>query len=61
MLATPLARSLKQAWPETEQHFLVFQGTEGVLQGNADIDKIIAYPHRTDWRGKLAQWLESAA
>jgi heptosyltransferase-3 len=58
LLATPLARALKRAWPEAELHFLVFQGTEGVLQGNPDIDKIIAYPHRTDWRGKLAQWRE---
>lgn len=55
LLATPLARSLKQAWPQAELHFLAFKGTEGVLAGNPDIDQIIAYPHRTDWRGKLAQ------
>lgn len=58
LLATPLARSLKQAWPQAELHFLAFKGTEGVLAGNPDIDKIIAYPHRTDWRGKLAQFRE---
>ena len=56
LLATPLARSLKQAWPQAELHFLAFKGTEGVLAGNPDIDKIIAYPHRADWRGKLAQF-----
>jgi len=56
LLATPLARSLKQAWPEAELHFLVFKGTEGVLAGNPDIDQIIAVPQRTDWRGKLAQF-----
>ena len=56
LLATPLARSLKQAWPEAELHFLVFKGTEGVLMGNPDVDRIIAFPHRTGWRGKLAQF-----
>src|SRR5450631_2526967 len=55
LLATPVARSLKRAWPEAELHFLVFTGTEGVLEGNPDIDRIIAFPHRTDWHGKLAQ------
>jgi heptosyltransferase-3 len=56
LLATPVARSLKQAWPEAELHFLVFKGTEGVLEGNPDIDRIIAVPQRTGWRGKLAQF-----
>ncbi|MBS0309327.1 MAG: glycosyltransferase family 9 protein [Proteobacteria bacterium] len=58
LLATPLARSLKQTWPQAELHFLVFKGTEGVLAGNPDIDRVIAYPHRSDWRGKLAQLRE---
>lgn len=58
LLATPLARALKQTWPQAELHFLVFKGTEGVLAGNSDIDKVIAYPHRTGWRGKLAQFRE---
>lgn len=56
LLATPVARSLKQAWPDAELHFLVFKGTEGVLAGNPDIDQVIAFPHRTGWRGKLAQF-----
>ena len=58
LLATPLARSLKQAWPQAELRFLVFQGTAGVLAGNPDIDRIIAYPQRTGWRGTLAQLRE---
>jgi heptosyltransferase-3 len=56
LLATPVARSLKQAWPDTKLDFLVFKGTEGVLAGNSDIDQVIALPHRTNWRGKLAQF-----
>lgn len=55
LLATPVARSLKRAWPQAELHYLVFKGTEGVLEGNPDIDQIIAVPHRTDWSGKFAQ------
>ena len=55
LLATPLARSLKRAWPRAEIHFLAFRGTEGVLAGNPDISRVIAVPQRTDWRGKLTQ------
>ncbi len=58
LLATPLARSLKRAWPEAELDFLVFRGTEGVLAGNPDIARVVAIPQRTDWRGKLAQFRE---
>jgi heptosyltransferase-3 len=56
LLATPVARSLKQTWPQAELHFLVFKGTEGILAGNPDIDQVIALPHRTNLRGKLAQF-----
>jgi heptosyltransferase-3 len=56
LLATPLARSLKRAWPQAELDFLAFKGTEGVLAGNPDISQVLAFPQRTDWRGKLAQF-----
>lgn len=55
LLATPLARSLKRAWPQAELDFLAFEGTTGVLEGNPDIAHIIAVPPKSDWRGKLAQ------
>lgn len=55
LLATPLARSLKRKWPQSELHFLVFKGTEGVLQGNPDIDRIITVPQHAGWRDKLSQ------
>ena len=45
LLATPVARSLKQAWPNAELHFLAFKGTEGVPAGNPDIDQVIAFPN----------------
>jgi heptosyltransferase-3 len=56
LLATPLARSLKRAWPQAELDFLAFKGTEGVLAGNPDISRVLAFPQRTDWRGKLSQF-----
>ena len=41
LLATPLARSIKQAWPDAQLDMLVFAGTEGVLEGNGDIAEVI--------------------
>ncbi len=55
LLATPLARSLKRAWPAAELDMLVLRGTEGVLEGNPDISKIIALPQRTGFGEKLDQ------
>ena len=44
LLTAPLIRSLKAAWPTTRIDLLVFKGTEGVLAGNPDIDRIISVP-----------------
>lgn len=46
LLATPLIRSLKAAWPGTAIDVLVFAGTQGALAGNADIRTVIAVPER---------------
>jgi len=46
LLATPLARSMKRAWPQAEMDMLVFRGTEGVLEGNPDIAQVIVVPRR---------------
>jgi len=46
LLATPLIRSLKAAWPETAVDALVFDGTEGVLAANPDVRRILAVPAR---------------
>jgi len=44
LLAVPLVRSLKSAWPSARIDMLVFKGTEGVLAGNPDLDEVIAVP-----------------
>src|SRR3970040_381831 len=46
LLATPLIRSLKLAWPETAVDALVFGGTEGVLAANPDLRRILTVPAR---------------
>jgi heptosyltransferase-3 len=55
LLATPLARSLKSAWPEARLDFLVLPGTQGVLEGNPDVNEVLAFPQRASWREKIAQ------
>ena len=46
LLATPLVRSLRAAWPNTEIDALVFAGTEGVLAANPDIRRVLTVPER---------------
>jgi heptosyltransferase-3 len=46
LLTTPLIRSLRVAWPEAKIEALVFAGTEGVLAGNPDIDRVITVLQR---------------
>jgi len=46
LLATPVLRSLKRAWPDAAIDVLVFSSTAGVLSANQDIDKILAIPER---------------
>lgn len=53
LLATPLIRSIKQAWPSADLDVLVFEGTEGFLLGNPDISQLIAVPQRPGWRRQL--------
>ena len=46
LLATPVIRSLKHAWPQATLDALVFSGTEGMLTANTDIARIHAIPER---------------
>ena len=51
LLATPLIRSIKRAWPRAAVDALVFEGTEGVIAANPDIRRVLAIPLRP---GRLA-------
>lgn len=54
LLATPLIRSLKRAWPNAHIDALVFAGTEGVLVGNPDLEQIHTVPQRPRLAAHLA-------
>jgi heptosyltransferase-3 len=49
LLATPLIRSLRCAWPEARIDVLVFAGTEGILASNPDINRVITVAERLPW------------
>jgi heptosyltransferase-3 len=44
LLSTPIAHSVKAAWPDARVDMLVFAGTDGVLRGNPDVNEVIAVP-----------------
>ena len=46
VLATPLIRSCKAAWPGCAVDVLVFRGTEAVLSGHPDIRRVLTVPER---------------
>src|SRR5215475_5831274 len=46
LLTTPLIRSLRRAWPDASIDVLVFANTAGIVEGNPDINRIIAMPPR---------------
>lgn len=54
LLATPLIRSAKHAWPDAEMDVLVFEGTQAVLAANPDVRRVLAVPERPGWRAHLA-------
>ncbi len=54
LLTTPIVRSLKARWPDTPIDMLVFRGTEGVLEGNPDVRRVIVVAQRARLRERFA-------
>jgi heptosyltransferase-3 len=54
LLATPLIRSIRRAWPQAALDVLVFADTAGILEGNPDVDRVIAMPPRPTVAQSLA-------
>lgn len=51
LFATALTASLRRAFGDATIEVLVYQGTEGILAGNPDIDRVITMPQRGPaWR-----------
>jgi heptosyltransferase-3 len=53
-LATPLICSLRRAWSDATIDALVFADTAGILEGNADLNGIVAMPARPTAMQSLA-------
>jgi len=54
LLATPLIRSLKRAWPDTALDILVFDGTQQAIAANPDVRRIVTIAERPGWGRHLA-------
>jgi heptosyltransferase-3 len=48
LLSTPLVHSLKRHYPDCSVDVLVFSGTEGMFEGNADVASVIDVPEAED-------------
>jgi heptosyltransferase-3 len=46
LLTTPLIRSLRRAWPQARIDVLTFEGSDGFLRDNPDVDRVITVPER---------------
>jgi heptosyltransferase-3 len=51
LLTTPLIRRCRQLWPHARIDVLGFEGTLGMLRGNADVSELIGSPKKLGWRG----------
>jgi len=54
LLVSPLIRSLKAAWPQAGIDVLVFAGTQGVLEANPDVRRVITVAERPGLFAHLA-------
>jgi lipopolysaccharide heptosyltransferase III len=54
LLTTPLIRSLRRAWPDAAIEALVFADTAGILEGNPDLNGVVAMPVRPTLSESLA-------
>lgn len=51
LLSTALVRSIKRQWPQTQIDMLVYRGTDGVLENNPDLRRVICIGrHGPFWR-----------
>ncbi|OZB34505.1 MAG: hypothetical protein B7X47_00375 [Ferrovum sp. 34-44-207] len=56
LLSTPIANSIRVKDPEAQIDYLVLKGSEGILEGNPDINQVIALPHRTSFIHRIKEY-----
>jgi heptosyltransferase III len=54
LLTTSLARCIRRGYPDAALHMLVFRSSAGILEGNADVDRVITISERPSVRESLA-------
>src|SRR5215475_13835721 len=50
LFATPVVRSLKNAYPSAAIDMLVFEGTEGIVSANPDVRRVLTISPRPGWK-----------
>ena len=55
LLATPIANTIKQLYPDCHVDMLVFRGSEAMLEGNPDLNEVITTREGASVRERLAQ------
>jgi heptosyltransferase-3 len=59
LLSTVLARSIKAALPDASVDYLVFEGSQGILEGNSDVRRVLTTrPASWDWRDAVRRFRE---
>src|SRR5215510_11325544 len=56
LLATPLLHALRARWPDSSLDVLIYAGHEQILEGNPDVDDVIAvgkHPSLREYRDQL--------
>jgi heptosyltransferase III len=54
LLTTPLVRSIRRGFPDARVDILVFRGSDAILHGNPDIDKVLTMSERPSMGETLA-------
>lgn len=54
LISTLIADGVKRRWPDCQVDYLVYEGMEGVLQGNTCVDRVLTLPPRAKPQLRLA-------
>lgn len=55
LLTTSLIHTLRLAWPEAQIDVMVLRGSEGILEGNPDVHRVIVQDRNRSLRAKIGE------